>query len=187
VTDPITYLPKLFTRHTPEFRTILKWAAEEYNQREEHYKRLASAELHVFLLRLAHDNLIQNKKSDIIPIKKSEVVAENILRYLNTHYMQRISSVDIEDRFEVNFDYINKVFSSLTGTTIFHYLNAVRINHAKELIETTSMTFGEIGCSIGIEDRYYFTKQFKKYCGMTSTEYFKCMNRSYINKEADTG
>ncbi len=182
VTDQITYIPKLFSLQNQEFRTILKEAIDIYNHREEHYKRVTSTMLHLFLLQVAHENLLQhNANRNSTHLKKSAVVAEMILKYLNSNYFEKISSSIIEKTFEVNFDYINRVFSDITGNTIFHYLNTLRISHAKELIATTNLTFSEIGYLVGIHDRYYFTKQFKKYAGMTPTEYFECVNT--LNKK----
>lgn len=184
VTDSITYIPKLFSIQNQEFRTILKESIDIYNHREEHYKRASSTLLHLFLLQVAHANLIQHNANQISThIKKSAVVVEKILKYLNNNYYEKVSSSLIEKTFEVNFDYINRVFSDITGNTIFHYLNILRINHAKELIATTNLTFSEIGYLVGIDDRYYFTKQFKKYVGMTPTEYYKSVNTSNKKEE----
>ena len=80
---------------------------------------------------------------------------------------------EIEELFEGNFDYLNRVFSSLTGSPVFAYLNILRINNAKQLISTTDLPFSEIAYLVGIEDRYYFSKLFRKMTGMSPTEYYK--------------
>ena len=70
-------------------------------------------------------------------------------------------------------DDLNRVFSSLTGSPVFAYLNILRINNAKQLISTTDLPFSEIAYLVGIEDRYYFSKLFRKMTGMSPTEYYK--------------
>ncbi|SHL22555.1 AraC-like ligand binding domain-containing protein [Anaerocolumna jejuensis DSM 15929] len=184
VTDSLTCLPKLFSLPNQEFQTTLKQAIDIYNKREEHYKRIVSTQFHLFLLQAAHEHLMNSGTGQNPPhIRKSETVAEKILRYLNCNYSQKINSSLIEKQFEVNFDYINRIFSELTGNTIFSYLNSLRIEHAKELLATTSLPFGDIGYLVGIDDRYYFTKQFKKYTGMTPTEYFEHIHRMKKDRE----
>jgi YesN/AraC family two-component response regulator len=160
-----------------DFKGILNMAVSVYNRREEHYKRLASVELHRFLMNIAHAFVLnENAMRTGNTVKKSVLKVDCILNFLNSNYMHKITSVMIEDNFEVNFDYINRVFSERTGNTIFHYLNHIRITHAKELISTTNLNFNEIAYLTGIEDSFYFTKIFKKYCGMTPTQYYKYCN-----------
>ncbi|MDF2487104.1 MAG: AraC family transcriptional regulator [Herbinix sp.] len=115
-------------------------------------------------------------------IKKSILKVDGILNYLNSNYMNKINSNQLEELYEVNFDYINRVFSERTGQTIFQYLNSIRINHAKELIGTTNLNFSEIAYLTGIEDQYYFSKIFKKYCGVTPTQYYKDIKRKSMNQ-----
>ena len=171
-TDPISYLPKHFHLPGNEYRTVLHSAAECYDGREEHYRQRTATILHGFLLNTAHEHLMNNC-TERKKIKKSEVVAEQIIRYLNQNYSKPLNSRMITELFEVNYDYINRVVSQMTGYTIFSYLNALRINNAKQLIATTDLPFSEVAYLVGIEDRYYFSKLFHRMTGMTPTEYYK--------------
>ena len=172
-TDPITYLPKHFHLSGGEFKAQLRSTVECYDAREEHYKRRASAQLHVFLLDVAHAHLLAENGANRKNLRRSEVIAERLLHYLNQNYTRHITSQEIAELFEVNFDYINRVFSNLTGSPIFTYINILRIYNAKQLIATTDLPFSEIAYLVGIEDRYYFSKLFHKATGMSPTEYYK--------------
>lgn len=174
VIDPYTCLPKKFHLAERDFRQKMKHAIEIYNQREEHYRRRTASEMHSFLLEVAHNYLIYCMGHSGARKKRADLAAEQLLQYLNNNYSEKIRSSDIEENFEMNFDYLNRVFSKMTGNTIFSYLNIVRINSAKQMIMTTNLSFGEIAYLVGIEDRYYFSKLFKKYVGVTPTEYLKC-------------
>ena len=154
-------------------RDRLHTAVECYDSREDDYKRRASALLHSFLLQTAHEHLLARNSAQGRKIRKSDVIAEQLLRYLNQNYTRRLTSREIEELFEGNFDYLNRVFSSLTGSPVFAYLNILRINNAKQLISTTDLPFSEIAYLVGIEDRYYFSKLFRKMTGMSPTEYYK--------------
>jgi YesN/AraC family two-component response regulator len=174
-TDPYAVFQKQYNiSDFQDAKGILNLAVSIYNRREEHYKRLASVELHRFLMYIAHA-FVLNRNSMLTgnSIKRSVTKVEEILNYLNSNYMHKITSTMLEELYEVNFDYINRVFCERTGNTIFQYLNSIRISHAKELIGTTNLNFSEIAYLTGIEDAFYFTRIFKKYCGMTPTQYYK--------------
>jgi len=179
--DPITYLPKLMNCTSGSMIHELKNITEIYKKREEFYKTYTSTRIHSFFLSLSHE-MLMNHLSEISTStsKKAEHVAEQILDYINHHYMEKISSNSLEDIFEVNFDYINRVFSKITETTIFKYINQLRITNAKQLIETSNLSFGEIAYLVGIEDRYYFSRQFHKLTNMTPTQYY---NLTHEKKE----
>jgi len=114
------------------------------------------------------DELEQNS-----PYTKTYMKVHALLDYIHEHYAEKITSADIEQRFECNYDYMNRVFAKLTGHTIMRYVNQVRINHAKELIEATHLSFGEIGYLTGLDDPFYFSKVFRKYVGISPNQYYK--------------
>lgn len=172
-TDPVICLPKLHGLIHPEHRRILHSAAEIYDQREEQYKRFAATELHRFFMLAAHDYLDTALAGSGGRRRKSETAVEALLRYLNGNYTKDLSGAWIEERFEMNFDHLNRVFAETTGSTIFQYLNRLRVHNAKQLIATTNLPFSEIAYLVGINDRYYFSRLFKRMTGTTPTEYYR--------------
>ncbi|MEK4359255.1 AraC family transcriptional regulator [Paenibacillus sp. FSL M7-1455] len=104
---------------------------------------------------------------------KSFIKVHALLDYIHEHYTEKITSTDIEQEFECNYDYINRVFTKWTGRSIMRYVNRIRIDHAKELIEATHLSFNEIGYLSGLDDPYYFSKVFKKYEGLSPSQYYK--------------
>lgn len=96
-----------------------------------------------------------------------------LLDYIHEHYTDKITGQGIAQEFDCNYDYLNRVFTKLTGQSIMRYVNRVRINHAKELIEATHLPFGEIGYLTGLDDPFYFSKVFKKIVGVTPSQYYK--------------
>ena len=163
----------LFHLSGGDFKSALHTAAECYNAREEHYKRRTAAYLHSFLLDAAHEHPQTGSHKKESSLRRSEVIAEQLLNYLNHNYASHITSQEIAAMYDMNFDYMNRVFTQLTGSPIFSYITALRIYNAKQLIATTDLKFAEIGYLVGIEDRYYFSKVFRRVTGMSPTEYYR--------------
>jgi YesN/AraC family two-component response regulator len=109
---------------------------------------------------------------------KPFTIARDILNFLNAEYPNKLSSTNISDKFEGNFDYLNRCFKRLTGHTIFSYLNLIRINKAKEMIMATHMHFNEISYLVGIDNPYYFSRLFKKIVGKTPSQYSSTYNEA---------
>lgn len=177
-TDSISYLPKHYRLiNGNEILFLLKEAVNDfYNNRYENYKKLVSCKFQDILIRICREYTTSEIENIQTHFSKSFIKVRSILNYLNTEYHKKITSADIEQLFESNFDYLNRVFHKMLGYTIFNYLNIVRIKKAKELIETTPIKFSEIGYLVGIDDQYYFSKLFKKYTGITPTQYWEKMN-----------
>jgi transcriptional regulator GlxA family with amidase domain len=58
-----------------------------------------------------------------------------------------------------------------TGTTPAHYLHALRLARAKQLLETTSLNILQIMMRVGLRDKSHFEREFKREFGLTPTQY----------------
>ncbi len=70
-------------------------------------------------------------------------------------------------------DYLGRVFTAVAGIPISEYINNARINQAKLLLSTTSMTAESIASSLGFYDSCYFSRRFKEKTGSTPAEFRK--------------
>ncbi len=75
----------------------------------------------------------------------------------------------------VNVDYLGKLFTKKTGSKFSSFLIAQRMESAKRLMEEErELKVYDIAVRTGYpEDAQYFSKVFKKYTGMTPTEYMR--------------
>ena len=98
--------------------------------------------------------------------KVREVIPQ-LITYLNTSYQEEISGEMLAEKYHYHFDYLNRQFTKWTGKTIFHYLNTVRVERARQLLMTGFYSMEEIAAQTGFRDVYYFSRVFKKYTGIT--------------------
>ena len=73
----------------------------------------------------------------------------------------------------VNSSYRSRGFKEKTGMTFSNYLFELRMKEAESLILRTDLTSYEIAEKVGISDPHYFSSCFKKYTGMSVSEYKK--------------
>jgi len=62
-------------------------------------------------------------------------------------------------------------FKQATGDAPLNYLHKLRINCAKTLFETDYKPIQQVCCEVGYEDLPFFRRIFKRYTGLTPTEY----------------
>jgi transcriptional regulator GlxA family with amidase domain len=62
-------------------------------------------------------------------------------------------------------------FSAATGYTPVEYVQALRIEEAKQMLEREAVTIEEISASVGYEDPTFFRRLFKRRAGVTPAQY----------------
>ena len=66
---------------------------------------------------------------------------------------------------------LHELFKRETGTSPAKYLKALRLEHARELLETSFLSVKEIRARVGERDGSHFTRDFKRAFGVTPTQY----------------
>lgn len=93
------------------------------------------------------------------------------MEYTKSHYMTAIRVKEVADIVHLSENYFSNVFTKETGKTFGQYLQEIRIEKAKELLQDSTLTWIEVGERIGFENPKYFTKVFKKSIGVTPRQY----------------
>ncbi|EFM08936.1 transcriptional regulator, AraC family [Paenibacillus curdlanolyticus YK9] len=142
-------------------------------RRKNYNRALTALKLSELFIWMSREYMMLVLQSNQKRTTKSNLKVYELLDYIHQHYASKITSERIESEFDCNFDYINRTFNQLTGYSIAHYVNKVRIDHARELLQTTKLSIGEIAELVGFFDIYHFSKVFKRYVGVSPTTYFK--------------
>ena len=70
---------------------------------------------------------------------------------------------ELAERFYFSTNAFTRRFREVMGITPHHYLQEIRYALAAQLLESTSLTIGEICEKIGIRDPFHFSREFKRY------------------------
>lgn len=96
---------------------------------------------------------------------------DKAMAYVHQHYASDISLRAVAALVAMDEGYFSGLFKKKTGVTLIHYIQQVRINHAKGLLEQTKLPVIEIGERVGFPNANYFIKIFKRWTGQTPSEY----------------
>jgi two-component system response regulator YesN len=66
---------------------------------------------------------------------------------------------------------LSTLFKTETGATAMQYLKALRMEKARELLDTTYLSVKEVAVQVGLNDTSHFVRDFKKAFGQTPTQY----------------
>ncbi|MDF1617284.1 response regulator transcription factor [Petrocella sp. FN5] len=124
---------------------------------------------------------LDKQKSD-----KTSIILDKLIVYINLHYAENITLDQLSSICDLSPSYISKVFKKHLNTNFIDYVSSVRIIVAKRLLKNSLLSIKEIGYEIGYFDSNYFTRVFKKYEGMTPSDYRnKWYNTSMPKKDGD--
>ncbi|CAH1211936.1 Protein-glutamate methylesterase/protein-glutamine glutaminase [Paenibacillus allorhizoplanae] len=94
-----------------------------------------------------------------------------IAAYLDAHYFEDISLIDIATRFHLDPSYLSKQFKSVTSENFIEYVTRKRMEKSCELLHMSEYKISEISELVGYENQRYFSQVFKKFTGQTPSEY----------------
>jgi transcriptional regulator GlxA family with amidase domain len=69
--------------------------------------------------------------------------------------------------------HLPRVFKINIGISPMAYLNTLRLEKARELLENTFLQVKQIGRRVGLKNDSHFTREFRKKFGFSPTEYRK--------------
>jgi AraC-like DNA-binding protein len=93
------------------------------------------------------------------------------LYFIDFNLDAKINLSDLAEKYNVSVPYLSNLFKKEVGTTIIKYINKLRIERAKTLLNSSSLSIQDIAIHVGIYDHNYFTKVFKKEVGVAPTDF----------------
>jgi transcriptional regulator GlxA family with amidase domain len=101
----------------------------------------------------------------------ADSVVRNCERWLGEHYRDDDAIRKIVALTDIPERTLKRRFKAATGATFIDYLQNLRIEEAKRLLETGQLPVDEIGMEVGYEDTSFFRRLFKRRTGLTPGQY----------------
>lgn len=98
-------------------------------------------------------------------------VIYQIAHYIRLNYDKPFSQFACAQLFFINKNYMCRKFKNTFHVSMISYLNQIRIDRAKELLENPGFKIKDVANLVGFEDEKYFSRQFHRATGMSPNEY----------------
>lgn len=89
------------------------------------------------------------------------------IRYIGDHYDQTITVDELAAEIGLTRASYTRQFKKITGKLPLDYVNAVRLERSKQLLQLTDDRIHEIAQNVGFSSEYYFGRRFKQYAGIS--------------------
>lgn len=92
--------------------------------------------------------------------------------YIKAHYaVEELSLENVATHVNMGTSYFSVIFKQETGETFIDYVTGIRMGKAKELLGISGFKAYEIAYMVGYNNPTYFSTLFKKWVGLSPTEY----------------
>ena len=96
---------------------------------------------------------------------------ERTITYMKENLDQPLQAAALASRANVSLSHYFALFKRLTGCTPIDFFIHLRMERAREMLETTALTVKEVAAALGYDDPFYFSRVFKSINGLAPTDY----------------
>lgn len=98
-------------------------------------------------------------------------IIENTLKYIQQNLSAPLSLEVIAEHLHISAPHLSRTFKKYCDESLTEYINKARIEKAKDYLKDSSMLTYEIANQVGYNNTTYFSSIFKKYTGLSPSEY----------------
>ncbi|WP_160722639.1 AraC family transcriptional regulator [Bacillus sp. USDA818B3_A] len=143
----------------PECMDQILHMAEKGNINE----HFVSMNIHKIMYEL---NEISNESTDI-----QEKIILQAIAYIENHFNTDINLKELAQYVNLTPFHFSRVFKKYTGYSPYEYVLNFRINHAKQLLQNTSLSIKKISITAGFNSDTHFITTFKKHTKLTPKQF----------------
>lgn len=106
---------------------------------------------------------------------------EQVVQYIDTNFKTPITLDDVCLAAKYNKYTVCHTFKAITGSTIFDYINFLRVHYAVEKLRKSQNSILDIAIECGFSSATYFNRVFKNFFGCAPSVYRKLLPNNVIN------
>lgn len=149
---------------TEKFEHIFKELFE--NNENEYYCMGKTYEILDFIITHSTNKVHETTNMQLEYVRK-------VIKYIQLKYNEQIKVETVATILGLNRSYLARLFKEATGCTIQDYILRCRMKEAERYLTSKEYSIQYISYAVGYSDTFTFSKAFKRYSGMSPTEYRK--------------
>lgn len=153
-----------------ELSSIIKMTIDETHYKKYGYEIIAAALLMQCLAVISRNDTNNYTTSRL---KNTCGNIELTLDYIYTHYTEDIKIYELAKISGLCVNRYINVFKGFTGLTPKEYIINFRLKKSCEIFNSTNFSVKQVSNMVGFQNQLYFSRIFKKYIGVTPSEYRK--------------
>lgn len=129
-----------------------------------------------YLLKPCRPNEILEKLEAIVVQPGDKLSGENqiiahVKEFIEENYTKNITLADAANHVKLSTSYLSGLFSQRVDCGFVDYVNKRRIENSCFYLKNGDLKTYEVAFKVGFHDEKYFTRVFKKYMGMTPSQF----------------
>jgi len=111
------------------------------------------------------------QKETYLPEKVFEKI-KPALDYIDEHFRNEdISAEHLAELCGISYSYLKKLFVAHFGLSPKQYIIQMKMNYARDLLQTERYSIAQVAEQCGFRDVYFFSRQFKAHTGVSPSRY----------------
>lgn len=116
---------------------------------------------------------------EYLPNESKKQILEISDSILKNCFNSNLNLSNILNEYNISEVHFRRLFKKMYGTSPAKFIQNIRINKAKQLLIDEKNSISEIAHLCGYEDKFYFSRIFRKVTGLTPSEYRKTSQKFY--------
>lgn len=106
-------------------------------------------------------------------VNGTNTTEKEMITYIRQNYTREISLQEFGMQFHLSEKYISRYFKEHFHITLSQYINHLRLEHARQLLQESTVPVTEVALQSGYQNVSYFIRCFKKMYGVSPLKYRK--------------
>lgn len=161
-------------RDDAEVLNCIVTTIEEYSARKIGFELAVKSSIYRLLVQLLRGHIHKIMSSDELASKVDSLKRfDFILKFIAAHYTEKISAIDLAEQAHITVFHFCRLFKQLTGKTLTHYINELRLEKACQYLKESDLTITEVALHCGFDGINYFSRLFRQHYHTSPTNYKK--------------